>query len=122
MNLIIVTFNDVNDFSDHKKLYEKYFNNYKVVKVLKKGDKYGFDSYIGKDFNLIMNDNDKISTNVIVDDKTNKRNGEIVGKIEVIVNDKVIGYRFLYLKKASVQDDTSIFSRLYNYLRRWKLD
>lgn len=122
MNLIVVTFNDGNDFEDHKYLYEKYFNNYKIVKVLNKGDKYGFDSYIGKDFNVIVSENDNITTNVIVDNKDGKRNGEIVGKIEILVNNKLIGYRYLYLRKVSVQDNKSIFSRLYDLIRTWKND
>ena len=122
MNLIVVTFNDGDDFKDHKNLYEKYFNNFKVVKILNKGDKYGFDSYIGKDFKLIVNDFDNYSTNVVVDNKEGKRNGEIVGKVEVLVNNKVVGYRYLYLRKVSVQDNKSVFSRLYELIRSWKRD
>ena len=122
MNLIVVTFNDGDDFKDHKNLYEKYFNNFKVVKILNKGDKYGFDSYIGKDFKLIVNDSDNYSTNVVVDNKEGKRNGEIVGKVEVLVNNKVVGYRYLYLRKVSVQDNKSVFSRLYELIRSWKRD
>lgn len=122
MNLIVVTFNDGDDFKDHKNLYEKYFNNFKVVKILNKGDKYGFDSYIGKDFKLIVNDSDNYSTNVVVDNKEGKRNGEIVGKVEVLVNNKVVGYRYLYLRKVSVQDNKSVFSRLYELIRLWKHD
>jgi len=122
MNLIVVTFNDGDDFKDHKNLYEKYFNNFKVVKILNKGDKYGFDSYIGKDFKLIVNDSDNYSTNVVVDNKEGKRNGEIVGKVEVLVNNKVVGYRYLYLRKVSVQDNKSVFSRLYELIRSWKHD
>ena len=122
MNLIVVTFNDGDDFKDHKNLYEKYFNSFKVVKILNKGDKYGFDSYIGKDFKLIVNDSDNYSTNVVVDNKEGKRNGEIVGKVEVLVNNKVVGYRYLYLRKVSVQDNKSVFSRLYELIRLWKHD
>jgi D-alanyl-D-alanine carboxypeptidase len=122
MNLIVVTFNDGDDFKDHKNLYEKYFNNFKVVKILNKGDKYGFDSYIGKDFKLIVNDSDNYSTNVVVDNKEGKRNGEIVGKVEVLVNNRVVGYRYLYLRKVSVQDNKSVFSRLYELIRSWKHD
>ena len=43
MNLIVVTFNDGNDFNDHKNLYEKYFSSYKKVKVIDKNDDYGKD-------------------------------------------------------------------------------
>ena len=119
MNLIVVTFNDGNDFDDHKKLYEKYFNNYEEMKVLKKGDKYGNNTYLGSDFNVIVGSKDKISTNIIMDSVDGKRNGEIVGKIEVILNDKNIGYRYLYLEKESVRDNKSIFSRLVDFIKRW---
>lgn len=122
MRLVIVTFNDGDDFNDHKKLYQKYFNKYKVVKVLKKGDKYGFDSYVGKDFNLIVSDKDEINTKVLMDEKDNKRNGDIVGKVEVSINGKLIGYRYLYLRKASVQDNKSFFSRLYDLIKGWNND
>lgn len=119
MNLIVVTFNDGNDFADHKKLYEKYFNNYEVMKVLKKGDKYGDNTYLGNDFNVIVNDKDKINTNIVMDSVVGKKNGEIVGRIEVILNDKNIGYRYLYLEKESVRDNKSIFSRLIDFIKRW---
>lgn len=119
MNLIVVTFNDGNDFDDHKKLYEKYFNNYEVMKVLKGGDKYGSNTYLNSDFNVIVNSKDKISTKVIMDSLDNKRNGEIVGKIEVYLNDNNIGYRYLYLEKESVRDNKSIFSRLIDFIKRW---
>lgn len=122
MNLIVVTFNDGNDFDDHKKLYEKYFSNYEVMKVLKKGDKYGSSTYLGSDFNVIVNSKDKINTKLIMDNIEGKRNGEIVGKIEVYLNDKNIGYRYLYLEKESVRDNKSIFSRLINFIKRWGSD
>ena len=38
MHLIIVTLNCGDDFNSHKLTYEKYFNNYKAIKVLKKGE------------------------------------------------------------------------------------
>ena len=119
MNLIVVTFNDGNDFSDHKNLYEKYFNNYEVRTILSKGDKYGSDTYVGKDFNIIMKEKDKVSTEVLMDSKDGKRNGEIVGKVVVSINDEKVGFRYLYLDKVSVRDNKSIFSRLINFLKRW---
>ena len=54
MNLIVVTFNDGNDFNDHKNLYEKYFSSYKKVKVINKNDDYGKDIKIKNDFYLVV--------------------------------------------------------------------
>ncbi len=98
MSLIVVTLNDGNDFSDHKMLYEKYFNNYKRIKVLDKNDSYGDNIYLKNDFYMISKDNDKLSTNVILD-KGDFYNGDIVGKVEVLLNDEVIGFRYLYYRK-----------------------
>ena len=39
-------------------------------------------------------------------------------KINVYVNDNLIGYRYLYLEKRSVRDNKSIFSRLIDILKR----
>lgn len=117
MSLIVVTFNDGDDFNDHKKLYEKYFNNYRVDKILSKGDKYD-DTYVGKDFKLIVNDKDIVNTEVVMDSKDSKRNGDVVGKVNVYVNEKLIGYRYLYLNKRSVRDNKSIFSKLLELLKR----
>ena len=117
MDLIVVTFNDGDDFNDHKKLYEKYFNNYKVDKILSKGDKYD-DTYVGKDFKLIVNDKDKVNTEVIMDSKDNKRNGDVVGRVNVYVNEEMVGYRYLYFSKRSVRDNKSIFSKLIDILKR----
>ena len=44
MELIIVTLDCGEDFSMHKSLYEKYFNNYKTFKLLKKGSN-DFEEY-----------------------------------------------------------------------------
>lgn len=38
INLIVVTLNCGNDFQSHKDIYEHYFNNYKAIKVLNKGE------------------------------------------------------------------------------------
>ena len=38
INLIVVTLNCGNDFQSHKDIYEHYFNNYKAIRVLNKGE------------------------------------------------------------------------------------
>lgn len=38
INLIVVTLNCGNDFTAHKNIYERYFNNYTAIKVLNKGE------------------------------------------------------------------------------------
>ncbi len=119
MNLIVVTFNDGNDFNDHKNLYEKYFNSYKRVKVIDKNDDYGENIKIKNDFYLVVKDGEKYETNVIKEDIDNADNGSIVGKVEVILNGEVIGYRNLYYEKKSVTEDQSFIDKLLNFIKFW---
>ena len=112
MNIIIVTFNDGNDFNGHKNLYQKYFNSYKRIKVLDKNDSYGDNIYLKNDFYMISKDGDNITTRYKINDG-DYSNGEIVGKVEVLLNDKVIGYRYLYYYKDI---KTSLGNILHNIM------
>lgn len=119
MNLIVVTFNDGNDFSDHQELYDKYFENYERVKVLDKNDDYGDEFVLKNDFYLVKNDDDKVDTKVTKYKLDGAVNGSIVGKVEVILNDEIIGSRNLYYEKKSVSDNKSFLSKLWDFIMRW---
>lgn len=119
MNLIVVTFNDGNDFEDHKNLYEKYFNNYERVKVLDKNTYYGEDIELRNDFYLVKKDNDIIDTKVNIFGNDKNISGSIVGKIEIILNGEVLGSRNLYYVKKSVSRDKSFISKLLEFLKFW---
>ena len=119
MNLIVVTFNDGNDFNDHRNLYEKYFNNYERIKILDKNDNYGKTLKLRNDFYMIKKDNDQVETKVTKYDVSNAGDGSIVGKIEVILNGKVLGSRNLYYEKISVSNEKSFLSRLIEFLKFW---
>ena len=119
MNLIVVTFNDGNDFEDHKNLYEKYFNNYERVKVLDKNTYYGEDIELRNDFYLVKKDNDIIDTKVNIFSNDKNISGSIVGKIEIILNVEVLGSRNLYYVKKSVSRDKSFISKLLEFLKFW---
>lgn len=119
MNLIVVTFNDGNDFSDHKELYEKYFNNYERVKILDKNDDYGENVKLKNDFYLVKKEGDIIETKINMGSMDGAVNGSIVGKIEVILNGKVLGSRNLYYEKTSVTENKSFLSKLLDFLKFW---
>ncbi len=119
MNLIVVTFNDGNDFNDHKNLYEKYFNNYERVKVLDKSDDYGKNIELRNDFYLLKKDKDIIDTRVNIKDNNPSVDGSIVGNVEVLLNGEVLGSRNLYYKRPSVTYKKSFISRLLEYLKFW---
>lgn len=119
MNLIVVTFNDKNDFSDHQKLYEKYFSSYKRVKVLDKNDNYGDEYKLRNDFYLVKGEDDKIETRITKDKIKEAVNGSIVGKIEVLLNGEVIGSRNLYYEKKSITENKSFLSKLWDFILSW---
>ena len=119
MNLIVVTFNDGNDFNDHKNLYEKYFNNYERVKLIDKNISYGDNLKIRNDFYMIKKEGDNVETKLIKYDTSKALDGSIGGKIEVILNGEVLGYRNLYYEKVSVSKDKSFLSKLIDFLKFW---
>ena len=119
MNLIVVTFNDGNDFNDHKSLYEKYFNNYEVVKVIDKEDDYGKNIKLKDDYYLIKDKKEKVETNIVIEEESPSEQGSIVGKVEIILNGEVLGYRNLYYEKPSVTENKSFLSKLLDFLKFW---
>lgn len=119
MNLIVVTFNDGNDFGDHKDLYEKYFNNYERIKVLDKNVDYGENIELRNDFYMIKKDGDEIETKVTMNSSKYEVDGSIVGKVEVILNGEILGSRNLYYNKPEVSEDKSFISKLIEFLKIW---
>ena len=60
INLIVVTLNCGNDFQSHKDIYEHYFNNYKAIRVLNKGEN-SFNNvsfYSDGNYYMLCNNND----------------------------------------------------------------
>ncbi len=102
-NLIVVTFNDGNDFVDHRNLYEKNFNLYKRKKILDKSKKYNKNYYVKDDYYLLVKDSDKVETKI----KDNS--------IEVYVNDNLINKVTLFFKR-----DTSLVFRLKEFIEWWE--
>lgn len=119
MNLIVVTFNDGNDFNDHKELYEKYFNNYVRVKVLDKNTNYGKNIKLKNDFYMIKKDDDYIEVRENINSSKSYIDGSIVGNVEVLLNGNVLGSRNLYYDKPLVTEDKSFLSKLLEFLKFW---
>ena len=116
MSLIVVTFNDGNDFEDHKKIYDKYFAKYNRKKILSKDDEYGKNIILKNDFFVILNDKDKIYTKTIKYSTKDALNGSVVGKVEVYLNNELLGFRNLYYQKNSVTKNKSFLDKLMNVL------
>ena len=109
INLVVVTLNDGNDWSDHKKLFEYTFKNYKKYRILKKGnikinDDYykGYTYYLKKDFYYLLTDIEK--DNIVIKFKIEKhkklKNKMSIGTLEIYLCDNLIYTDKLYAKKG----------------------
>lgn len=108
VNLVVVTLNDGNDFSDHINLFEEAFNSYSNYKILNKGEieiigeKYYPDSmfYIENNFNYTMkNENNNVVLNFKLEKNKKYVNGDSIGIVEVIVNDNKVHEEKIYISK-----------------------
>ena len=113
MNLVVVTLNDGNDFADHKNLFEYAFNNYKSYQILEKGiiqiydDSYynKYNLYIKNDFKYLLssNENESILLDFELEKNRNIQSGDKVGKVDVLLGDKIIHTEDIYVKEKREQ-------------------
>lgn len=110
INLVVVTLNDGNDFKDHVNLFEEAFNNYTNYNILKEGNiKIPNEVYYNKDTLYIKNNyskslpnskNNEVLLNYKIEKKDNYVDGDVIGKIEVIVNNEKVHDENIYIKKV----------------------
>ena len=86
VNLTIVTFDDGNDFEDHKDLYEKYFDRLDNYKILSKGriDTIYDNTYIDKDYYMSLTKDEYKGIDVSInyfDENVSNIVGEVVVKL-----------------------------------------
>ena len=107
VNLVVVTLNDGNDFSDHINLFEEAFDNYTNYNILKKGEiniideKYYLDElYIKNDFNFTLKNNEtnNILLNFKLEKKQNYNNNDEVGIVEVFINNNKVHEEKIYVR------------------------
>ncbi len=113
VNLTIVTFNDGNDFEDHKDLYEKYFDRLDNYKILSKGkiDTIYDNTYIEKDYYMSLTKDEykniDISINYFDENVSN-----IVGEVVVKLGDKEYFKTNIIQKEEKLKEEKSWFIRL----------
>ena len=120
VNLVVVTLNDGNDFVDHVNLFEKAFANYTNYNILKAGEiniideNYYLDTlYIKNNFNYTLeNIDNKVLLNFKLEKKQNYFDGDKVGVVEVLINDKKIHEEDIFIKK---KEKLSFFDKI----KRW---
>ena len=117
MNITVVTFNDPNDFKDHKELYEYIFNNYKKYQILNKEKTIlkNKNYYIKNDFfmSLTKDEYHKIKTNITIYENTVSN---VAGKIEVSLNNKIYHSENIYEHK---EQEIKKQLKWYQKILRW---
>lgn len=118
VNLTVVTFNDGNDFGDHKDLYEKYFDVLKEYEILSEGPiKTKYDNtYLSKSFKMSLTKDEykKLKKEIIYYDD-NASN--IIGKVKVSLNDKEYFTEDIYIKKEVKEVKLSFFQRIIKRIK-----
>lgn len=129
MNLVVVTLNDSNDWSDHITLYENIFQNYQSFELLNKDtfkidtkDYYEDDKlFIKNNYNMTLTKeeykNIKLNINIwklndYVDDMQ-------VGVVEVILDDIIYHKEPIYVMKKEVKEEKSFWQKFRSWLFKW---
>lgn len=128
-NLVVVTFNDGNDFNDHMNLYEDYFNSYELVEVVNKDtykiedDYYNGKLFVNKSFKMMAKEEEKdhISTNIFLNKVDDYNDGECVGYVEIKIDNEVLEKLSVYVRKNEEEKEKeSFFKRFISFLKFWK--
>ena len=126
INVVIVTLNDGNDFLDHKNLYKEIFKDYEAIKVLdkkkikiKNEKRFKKDNlYLKEDIYLPVKnkqkDNIKIEYELYNDVKY--KNGDIVGKVLIRYNNKIVRKENIYVEVENVKKKKESF---FHKIIRW---
>ena len=119
MNFVIVTLNDPNDFLDHKTLYEEYFNKYKSYKVLDKNEKFKNENYYIKNNRYITLTKDEFKRIKKEINIYENNISDIVGIINVKLNDKVMAKEYIYekIEKKEVHEKITLWDKLIKFFK-----
>lgn len=126
-DLIVVTLNDGNDFSDHKSLYEEAFSSYRTYSVLEKGritipgETYYKDCeiYLKNGYKMMLSDSEKgnIILKYSLEKKRNYKSGDPIGVVKVMLDDKEFYQDTLYVRKKEVDKKQSIWDKIGRWLK-----
>jgi D-alanyl-D-alanine carboxypeptidase len=121
LNLVVVTLNDGNDFTDHKNLFEYGFENYKNYRILKKGkisileDDYykNQEFYINNDFYypLSSDEKDLIVIKFKIEKVRNIKDNIKIGVAQVYLADTLLHEEEVYIKTPATEN---FFQKLKN--------
>lgn len=119
LNLVVVTLNDNNQWVTHQNAYDYAFTTYKNYKILSHKNFKVVDDYFYKDklfiksnlyYPLAEEETNKVTTKAKIVKLTGYKHNDIVGSIEVFLDNKKIHSQYIYVFKPSKR---SIWQRLW---------
>ena len=125
INVVVVTLNDGNDFSDHRNMYEEIFRNYEAIKVLDrnnikiKNEKVYKDDtlYLDEDIYVsVKNKNDKIDVSYELYDEKKYSSGDVAGFVNVKLNGKLVRKEKIYVEVKKQKENLSFWHKLKRWL------
>jgi len=129
MNIVVVTLNDPNDWTDHKNLYENIFNNYQSIQILNK-DNFEVDTkdyyekdmlFIKNNYNMTLNKEEikKTSINIKLMKLDSYENDMQVGYVEVKLDDEIYHKEPIYVMKKKEVKEKSWWQKFRGWLFKW---
>lgn len=127
LNLVVVTLNNGNDFSEHVSLYEEAFEIYDRYDILNKGIINIYDEKYYQNYNLYLKNNfiyplnsqekDTILLKFEVEKKRNIKIEDKIGKVKVMIGDKKVYEDFVYIKDVKVVKKKNIIQSFVSWFK-----
>jgi len=131
-NLVVVTLNDPNDFSDHKALYETYFNQYEAVLALDKDNFKIEDTYykkvnfhIKESYYALVTPEEKkdLKVDITLYKYDKIYNNMKIGEAKVMLKDTLLHKESIYAtkeeKKQEEKEKVGFFEKIIRWFKSW---
>lgn len=131
MNIVVVTLNDPNDWTDHKSLYENIFNNYHSYEILNKDNfevpnnrKYYVkdELFIKNNYNMTLTKDEfkNVSLNINLMKINDYIDDSQVGYVEVKLEDVVYHKEPIFvIKNEEVKENLNWWQKFRSWLFKW---
>ncbi len=127
MNLVVVTLNDPNDWSDHRNLLEEAYETYTNYQILKRG-KVEIENeihylqkefYLEEDFFYPLNalEKDSIRLKFELSKKRNYEEGDEVGNVSVFIGEEEVHKSPIYVRSVK-KEEISFWKRLLEWVHK----
>jgi len=129
IDVVVVTLNDPNDWSDHKTIYQEIFKKYRSYEIIKKEDfeikedTYYKDDYlyIKNNYNMTLTEKElkKLKLNFNLLKLKNYVDDTLVGYVEVKLNNNIYHKEPIYVELKKEDKNLSWWQKFQRWLNKW---